>query len=262
MDKVKTEDIRIALRKRYCQPEYSLCEEVETDHGRRADAMAINMWPSRKNAVIGFEIKISRSDLKRELQSGAKAEASAKYCNYWMLVVPKGLINESIIIPENWGIMEYANKVLRIIHQPEHKEAIMTAEIAASLMRAKERDIPNIAGDMARSEIERIEKRFEAHKERIRDELLEEMDGKEEEYLLFKQAIKESRSEWRVGCMKKEEIISMIKLYINKEKLIGSNYYGLKSIQNDLNKDVEKINEHIDAITKIVGEGKEGDCNG
>lgn len=57
--------------------------------------------------------------------------------------------------------------------------------------------------------------------------------------------------------MKKEEFISMIQLWANREKLIGGNYYGLKSMQNDLNRDMEKINEHINAIAKIVGEGEQ-----
>ena len=54
----------------------------------------------------------SKSDLKRELEIGAKSEALAQYCNYWYLVVPKGL-TDGINIPEPWGIIEYIDGKLR-----------------------------------------------------------------------------------------------------------------------------------------------------
>ena len=80
---VTAEDIKTALKQKYFQPEYELMFEVEGDHGRRADAIAICMWPSRQNHILGFEIKVSKNDLKRELKNCIKAESCEKHCNYW-----------------------------------------------------------------------------------------------------------------------------------------------------------------------------------
>ena len=115
-DKITADDIRKALAERYCEPEWYLGFEVGNGCGanvtRHADAIAINQWPHKGHEVIGFEIKVSKGDLKRELEVGAKSEALAQYCNYWYLAVPKGL-TDGINIPEPWGIIEYADGKLR-----------------------------------------------------------------------------------------------------------------------------------------------------
>lgn len=107
--KITADDIRRALYARYREPEWLLGFEVGNSTGgkckRHADAVAINTYPSRGFTVRGFEIKISRSDLKHELDNADKAEAVAQYCNEWCLVVPKGL-TENMDVPHNWGIIE------------------------------------------------------------------------------------------------------------------------------------------------------------
>lgn len=115
-DKITSDDIRKALADRYREPEWYLGFEVGNGCGanvtRHADAIAINQWPHKGHEVVGIEIKVSKSDLKRELEIGAKSEALAQYCNYWYLVVPKGL-TDGINIPEPWGIIEYIDGKLR-----------------------------------------------------------------------------------------------------------------------------------------------------
>ena len=116
MDNITADDIRKALREKYKAPDWFLGFEVGDATGtmlsRHADAIAINQYPSRRYEVRGFEIKVSKQDLKRELEESAKADALARYCNYWFLVVPKAL-TEGMQIPESWGIIEYANGKLR-----------------------------------------------------------------------------------------------------------------------------------------------------
>ena len=115
-DKITADDIRKALADRYREPEWYLGFEVGNGCGanvtRHADAIAINQWPHKGHEVVGIEIKVSKSVLKRELEIGAKSEALAQYCNYWYLVVPKGL-TDGINIPEPWGIIEYIDGKLR-----------------------------------------------------------------------------------------------------------------------------------------------------
>ena len=115
-DKVTAEDICKALQEKFTEPDWYLGFEVGdgtgTNVSRHADAIAICPYPSRGYEVRGFEIKVSKQDLKKEIDTPAKADAFAPYCNYWFLVVPKGL-TEGINIPEPWGIIEYIDGKLR-----------------------------------------------------------------------------------------------------------------------------------------------------
>jgi hypothetical protein len=92
----------------HADPEWAVFPEVSDATGmrasRRADAVAFNLWPSRGLEIRGFEIKVSRSDLKRELEDPSKADAIGAYCDSWCLAVPAGMLKDSDPIPPAWGI--------------------------------------------------------------------------------------------------------------------------------------------------------------
>lgn len=100
--KITADNVRAALADRFPPNEFALFFEVGT--GRRADAIAMNLWHSRAYAVHGFEIKVSRSDWLRELKQPAKADATAKFCDYWWIVAPQGVVQEDEL-PMNWGLL-------------------------------------------------------------------------------------------------------------------------------------------------------------
>lgn len=63
---MKTAEIKAALRAKFCAPEWAIMFEVGDGTGasqsRWADAVAMNLWPSRGLQIHGFEIKAHRSD--------------------------------------------------------------------------------------------------------------------------------------------------------------------------------------------------------
>lgn len=139
---MKSHDIIAALRRSYCQPEWAIFTEVADGTGansrRRADAIAMNMWPSRGLELRAFEVKVSRSDLAGELRDPAKAEAFAQYCNTFYLVTPKGL-SKGMDIPHNWGLIEVHDNGKAIVkRQSEFNKnpAEMTKSFVAGLVRA------------------------------------------------------------------------------------------------------------------------------
>ena len=77
---------------------------------RTADMLAVSTWPSRGLFAEGIEIKISRSDLARELENPAKADEIAKYCRKWWIACPIGL-TEDQLIPDAWGVIEVDDKL-------------------------------------------------------------------------------------------------------------------------------------------------------
>ena len=117
-----------ALAQRYAPPAWAFFPGLRNgagfDAGRTADAVAMGVWPSRGLEIHGFEVKVSRGDLRRELADAAKADEVARYCDRWWLVVgdPKVLdVDEPI--PATWGIMVPKGDGLRI-----HREAPLLPE--------------------------------------------------------------------------------------------------------------------------------------
>lgn len=141
-DRAVTEAIQKAVRARYCAPEWACFLEVPQATGamggRTADAVAMNLFPSRGLALHGVEIKASRSDWSRELKNPAKAEAIARYMDYWWIAAPKGLIKPEEL-PPTWGLLELCGDTLRqrVAGKRLDAEEPSRAFIAAMLRRAE-----------------------------------------------------------------------------------------------------------------------------
>lgn len=107
---------------------------------RRADGIAMNLWPSRGLMIRGFEVKISRSDLRREAANPEKAEEIARYCDEWWLVTPKGLVsNVDLEVPPAWGLLEAWGRGLHVVRAaiPTEAELLTRGFLAAILRQAQ-----------------------------------------------------------------------------------------------------------------------------
>jgi hypothetical protein len=97
------------LLKRYGPPEYAFFPQARNGTGhiaaRTADAVALNLWPSRGMALHGFEVKVSRWDWKHEISQPEKSDAVQGFCDYWWLVVGEEGIVEPGELPETWGML-------------------------------------------------------------------------------------------------------------------------------------------------------------
>jgi hypothetical protein len=122
-----TSDLIRALRSRYDDGgfSYAFLEQVpdgtSASCNRHADALAIQLWESRGLEIIGFELKVSRQDWIKELRQPKKAEAIAKYCNEWYLVVGDESIVQFGELPSNWGLMVPHTKNSLKINKPAVK---------------------------------------------------------------------------------------------------------------------------------------------
>lgn len=134
-------EVYAALAATYCPPEWALIPDVASGTGasarRRADAIAMNLWPSRGLEVRGFEIKVSRSDLGRELKQPEKAETISRYCHTWWIAAPAGLVNQDAL-PLGWGLVEVNGKGVRTKRAalPREDVAQPTRHFTAALIRA------------------------------------------------------------------------------------------------------------------------------
>lgn len=140
--RLTSSDIRAGMAKRWSEPEWAIMWEVGEGtgqmRGRSADAVMMSLWPSRGLELHGVEIKVSRSDWKREAADPSKAEAVAKYCDRWWIHTPPGIVDDLSDLPPAWGLREFDGKAWQTIREAEKTDAAQVTRpfLAAMLRRA------------------------------------------------------------------------------------------------------------------------------
>lgn len=77
--------------------------------GRRADALYLVYTAASGRCLIGYEIKVSRADWRREISRvTGKADQWADECHEWWIVVADPAIVEDGELPQGWGLMSPA----------------------------------------------------------------------------------------------------------------------------------------------------------
>jgi len=106
---MKRTDLHAAMKLRHPPEAWCLMWEVAEATGgsgtRRADAVAVSLWPSRGLHIHGYEFKRTRSDWLRELKNPAKAEAVCRYCHFWSVVIDDASIVKIDELPVPWGLL-------------------------------------------------------------------------------------------------------------------------------------------------------------
>jgi hypothetical protein len=135
-----TDELRQRLEAKYPEPEWVLLHEVRDSTGfegqRSADCLALSTWPGRGISLYGFEIKASRGDVKKELKNPQKAEAMAKLCDRWYLVLGHASLIEESEVPKNWGVLVPHGAGLKIAQEAAKRERSEWRDVfVASLVR-------------------------------------------------------------------------------------------------------------------------------
>jgi hypothetical protein len=246
-------NVEAALRHRFRPPEYAILFEVRSGTGyshqiRTADAVAMNLYPSRGCEIIGIEIKSFRSDWLRELKNPKKSDPVQRYCDRWYVAVP----NESVVkleeLPKTWGLL--VPKGLKL-----------TVRVEAPLLKATEIDRSFLAS-LLRNTTERspeksmLEHAVQIERERIRaeyeDRYQREKQSANRVYTELRDAISEFekasglsiRNSWRYGTIGKAVKI-LLDGGVNGQKNV------LKKIAQDArfaSDTLEKAIEEIDAL--------------
>lgn len=166
---VRTEVVLQALMAHYRKPgeEFSgevLIAEPQSPAGqRRCDLLRVGMWQSRGTGIDVHEIKVSRSDWLRELDSPAKAEAWWPYCSRFWITTPPGIVIPGEL-PQGWGLMELpsSGRRFKVKVPAASKKPELTVGLLIELLRRS---------DNARlDEIRQLHSRHGTEIERVRRE--------------------------------------------------------------------------------------------
>jgi hypothetical protein len=108
-------EILALLERHYARPgnggagEYAFLRQVRNASGfdatRTFDAVVVGLWPSRGHDLHVLEVKVSRSDWRRELAKPDKAEDAAKVADRFSVVAPRGVVDVAEL-PATWGYIE------------------------------------------------------------------------------------------------------------------------------------------------------------
>lgn len=168
-----------AIFARHEGPEWVRFAEVANSTGaqssRRADAVCMNIWPSKGFAIHGFEIKVSRSDFIHEMKDITKVKAVGRFCDFWWLTTPAGLVSPNEV-PESWGLMELHKNGLKIKKQARQNEVPdpITRGFMASLLR-KSRDTDD---RYVRTQVEALAAKIREQESRTFESRLENLKAK------------------------------------------------------------------------------------
>jgi len=171
---MKTPNVKSALRARFCSPEWSIFFEVADGTGmhqrRWADAVAMNMYPSRGMEIHGFEIKVSRGDWLRELKNPEKSSTVQQFCDRWWIVAPKEIIKPGEL-PPTWG--HYDITPSGIIRQMVAAPKLESVPVNKSFMAAMLRRVGGIDEAVMEAAVSREREQLEAQ---FNDRLQREVD--------------------------------------------------------------------------------------
>lgn len=144
---------------------YATLFEVANGTGGRvsnfADALVMNLWPSRGMELVGYEIKVSRQDWLNELKQPDKAWPVMQFCDRWVLLsAPK--VAKLDEIPLTWGWAEFNGTRINYRKPAPALEAKpLTKTFVASMVRRQVRDVDAIVRAAVRKKEESIDAEVE-----------------------------------------------------------------------------------------------------
>lgn len=171
-------DVVAALRRRYgvdrttgMAPEWAILTEltgVGFSRGTRADVFAVRAWSGRPKGHERhlIEVKVSRSDLTRELANPAKMAQLGQYAHRLFFATPPGLVRETDNLGEGVGLLEVHPSGVREVRRAKRREPLGLPEtIQVEIFRRAGRAEGRIAtadGDDLAAKIVAAERRAEA----------------------------------------------------------------------------------------------------
>jgi Arc/MetJ family transcription regulator len=146
-----------------------------------SDAISMQTWPSKELTVCGYEVKATRSDWLRELNSPSKNRAWQDQCHEWYIVAPKDVVKLEEL-PTSWGLMvPVGADKLRIASRSERPgRDTVDLDLLAAVFRAAGRELTT-GRDRARLQI----------REQVREELVDELAEAQREQATWKRQYEE-----------------------------------------------------------------------
>lgn len=249
-------EIKALIRAKYPVREWALAFEVSNGTGsearRHADAVAMNLWPSRGLAIHGFEFKVYRNDWLRELQNPAKAEPVAQYCDYWWLVTGPGIVKDGEL-PDTWGLMEVQEGKLVTVKPAPQKDAVPSGRPFMAALFRKMSEVDS-------AEIEQIASKRVAELDAIRKQSFErEVESRTRHYERLRERVDEfervSGLDLEDWSLHPEEFGKAVKFVLNNG--VFGTYGSIERLRDSMMEAVAQMGKVLEAHSAGVEYVKE-----
>lgn len=128
-----------------CFPELRIGTGYGKASEQRLDLWCIHMWPSSGWARVTYEVKVSRSDFRREMKKPLKRRYGMLFSNRFYFAAPKGVIPASEVPPE-CGLIEVVEEkpgrydLVTTIDAPARDTPMPSWNFLAAICRRREMD--------------------------------------------------------------------------------------------------------------------------
>ncbi len=227
-------DVFARLHHVFPEGAYALLPQVRNGTGftrkkdSTADAIAVSCWPSRGLFLAGVEIKVSRSDWKKELASPEKSTHIQKYCRNWWVATPKGIV-EPGELPPNWGqIVVHENRAKIEAGAAELEPEPLDLPLMCSILRAA---IKSFSGFVSQNDVnrmvdERVQSELERHTRVLENRIKKDSKSRE----AFEKASGVTIGHWEAG-----RIGDAVKF------VMDNGVHGMKRVAEDLQRKSQAI---------------------
>jgi hypothetical protein len=251
----KSDPIYAALKLRFAAPEWALMYEVASGtgahSGRYADAMAMNLFPSRGLELHGIEVKAFRGDWLRELKNPAKADKIAKYCDRWWIAAEENVVKREEL-PVTWGLLELkGDKLRQIVAAPSLQATPMDRSFIAALLRRSSEVDQGIIDRLVSLRVQELRAQDEKRNEEEIRRKTRDAREKLERIAQIEAAAGISLTDWNASA----EIGHIIKAV--QASGLTKAWHGLQGLADSLKRHGESVQREIDAFAVIVPIEKE-----
>jgi hypothetical protein len=253
---MRTAEVNAALRARFCAPEWALFFEVAdatgAQHRRWADAVAMNLYPSRGLEIQGFEVKVSRSDWTKELKSPDKSAPVQQYCDRWWIVTPPGIVKEGEL-PPTWGHYEVSEggKIRQLVAAPKLESIPVTRAFVAAIMRRAGGTDDELIGTLVNAKVEEARKY-----DRVRTD--REIESHSQELRALQKLVKEFEESSGLNISSRytggKDIGKAVKLVLAAG--IDQTYGGVNAIRNTILSSLKELDKSLAAFGPVEKESE------
>lgn len=242
--------IYAALKLRFTSPEWALMFEVANGTGsnirRCADAVAMNLFPSRGLEIHGVEVKVSKSDWQRELKNPDKAETIFQFCDRWWIAAPEGVVDKAEL-PPTWGLLELkADKLRQVVTAPKLQPRDLTRNFIAAMVRRSSTMEQGVIDHLVDIRVREIRAGDEASNQRRVDQITRAVREKLERVEAIEKAAGISLTDWNASA----EIGLAIKAI--QATGLAKTWLGLQQLADSLVRQGGNIQREIDAFKELV----------
>jgi hypothetical protein len=138
--KITSGDIHEALKKSFATSGWVYIKELRAGTGysseadRYIDAWLMQTFPSSPMRILAVEIKVERSDFRKEVKHTIKRDSALRISNEFYFAAPSGLIHKDEV-PAECGLIEVSDSCAKIVINAPFREVQITLPFLASLAR-------------------------------------------------------------------------------------------------------------------------------